>query len=70
MPEGVGTRDRQALNLILKLGIERTGIGNQFGQELLPVIQVILQEWVAGKFSVHIELNANVNENNYYLHLY
>ena len=68
MPECVGTRDRQALNLILKPGIEKAGIGNQFGQELLPVVQIILQEWVAGKFSVHIKLNANANENYYYLH--
>ncbi len=68
MTESVGTRDRQTLNLILKLGIERIGIGNQFGQELLPVIQIILQEWMTGKFSVHIVLNANANENYYYLH--
>jgi hypothetical protein len=70
MPQGVGTSDRQTLNIIFKPGIETTGIGNEFGQELLPVIQIILQEWVVEKFGVHIELNANANENNYYLHQY
>ena len=68
MSQGIGTSNRQALDIFLKTGIEGAVFRIQIGQQLLPVIVLILQEGVVGEVRRNLNLNLNINENNYYLH--